>query len=178
MKKFTRLLALFLVFALCVQMLPVNVLAEELSADDLDNIEEAEEGRPGTTVLGELSDRRAENEKHFRMDDGSYIAVDYGMPVHYTEDEGTTWEDIDNTLSLSNSAGNSQMKSIRRQNTESVYSTTNGDTSKSFAYDLRSGFLFSTQTGSHTLRMSLANEFSNRDQADLSIRSMAINSAG
>lgn len=177
MKKFTRLLALFLVFALCVQMLPVNVLAEELSADDLDNIEEAEEGRPGTTVLGELSDRRAENEKHFRMDDGSYIAVDYGMPVHYTEDEGTTWEDIDNTLSLSNSAGNSQMKSIRRQNTESVYSTTNGDSAKSFAYDLRSGFLFSTQTGSHTLRMSLANEFSNRDQADLSIRSMAINSA-
>ncbi|MBR6860889.1 MAG: DNRLRE domain-containing protein, partial [Acidaminococcaceae bacterium] len=177
MKKFTRLLALFLVFALCVQMLPVNVLAEELSADDLDNIEEAEEGRPGTTVLGELSDRRAENEKHFRMDDGSYIAVDYGMPVHYTEDEGNTWEDIDNTLSLSNSAGNSQMKSIRRQNTESVYSATNGDTSKSFAYDLRSGFLFSAQTGSHTLRMSLANEFSNRDQADLSIRSMAINSA-
>ena len=38
-----------------------------------------------------MTDRRGESEKHFRMNDGSFTAVDYGAPVHFTEDDGETW---------------------------------------------------------------------------------------
>ena len=166
MKNATRLLSLFLVLALCIQMLPVNALAEEYSDEGIDNIEEANDGRPGTMVLGELTDRRTENEKHFRMDDGSYIAVDYGMPVHFTEDDGTTWEDIDNTLTLSEGTAGSRGQSVRGSSLDSIYTTNNGDSARNFAYNLRTGFLFSTQTGTHNLRMSLTDAAAENDQAN------------
>ena len=74
-----RIIALLLVVTLSIQLLPINVFSVEQSSESTGSIQEAAEGRPGTTVLGELSDRRTESEKHFRMDDGSYIAVDYGI---------------------------------------------------------------------------------------------------
>lgn len=44
----------------------------------------------------EVKELREESVKHFRTEDGSYIAAQYGMPVHYLEDG--RFEDINNTL--------------------------------------------------------------------------------
>ena len=160
-----RIIALLLVVTLSIQLLPINVFSVEQSSESTESIQEAAEGRPGTTVLGELSDRRTESEKHFRMDDGSYIAVDYGMPIHFTEDNGTTWEDIDNTLTLSEGTAGSRGQSVRGSSLDSIYTTNNGDSARNFAYNLRTGFLFSTQTGTHNLRMSLTDAAAENDQA-------------
>ena len=87
------------------------------------------------------------------MNDGSYVAVDYGAPVHFTTDEGKTWEDIDNTLNRS------------RENAD-LYLAKNGDTARGFAADLRSGLLFTASDGEHSLRMGLASgESADNDNA-------------
>ena len=64
--------------------------------------EELAPGEASSQVVGEVTEHRGEGEKHFRMEDGSFLAVNYGVPVHYTLD-GETWEDIDNTLTLQES---------------------------------------------------------------------------
>ena len=48
-------------------------------------------------VLYEDESLRSENVKHFHLEDGSYIAANYGSPVHTLDEEGK-WQDIDNTL--------------------------------------------------------------------------------
>ena len=45
----------------------------------------------------EVTEMREENIKHFRLEDGSYVAVMYDQPVHYY-DEDSSWVDIDNSL--------------------------------------------------------------------------------
>ena len=70
-----------------------NVEAEEAAGS---RPEETAEGKSSEVVVGEVVENRAEREKHFRMEDGSFLAVDYGVPVHYEAEE--EWEEIDNTL--------------------------------------------------------------------------------
>ncbi|MCL1791741.1 MAG: hypothetical protein FWG40_10440, partial [Peptococcaceae bacterium] len=36
-------------------------------------------------ITGEATERREASVKHFRNGDGTYVAVDYGYPVHYRE---------------------------------------------------------------------------------------------
>ena len=114
-------------------------------------------------VLGEVTELRDEAQKHFRMADGSYIAVDYGLPVHYTEDDGESWEEIDNTLTLTDEptrAGNDSQRALdadtETARTEASYIAQNGESTRSFAQSLRSGFLFSAGTDEHRVSMSLA----------------------
>ena len=54
-------------------------------------------------VLWEEEDRREESVKHFRMTDGSFLAVEYGEPVHVLDRDGT-YVEIDNSLSLDSKA--------------------------------------------------------------------------
>ena len=84
------------------------------------------------------------------MNDGSFVAVDYGAPVHYSEDEGATWEDIDNTLSLSR--GDAEL-----------YVAENGDSVRGFAPDLGSGHLFTVANGDYSLQMGLTSDADNAD---------------
>ena len=69
-----------------------NIEAEEAAGS---RPEETAEGKSSEVVVGEVVENRAEREKHFRMEDGSFLAVDYGVPVHYEAEE--EWEEIDNT---------------------------------------------------------------------------------
>ena len=147
MKK--RLISLLLALALVIQILPLSVFAEGEKNDSLsDETAEVVSEQPGMTVLGEMTDRRGESEKHFRMDDGSFVAVDYGAPVHFSTDDGETWNDIDNTLVLSR--GDAEL-----------YVTENGDSVRSFAPDLRAGQLFTVANGAYGLRMGLPSDADN-----------------
>lgn len=89
------------------------------------------------------------------MEDGSFIAVDYGVPVHYALDE-ETWADIDNTLILQ-SAGASAASTSTAQPMQipQQYTAVNGDDAKTFAGNLATGFLFSAQRGQSGVQMSL-----------------------
>ena len=45
----------------------------------------------------EILGRREENVKHFRLGDGSFVALQYDAPVHYLDADGA-WQEIDNRL--------------------------------------------------------------------------------
>ena len=176
MSSFKKLLALFLVLALVFQVIPFSTFAEakeaakqtaqetgEQIADQASKETDSASKQLGQTVVGEVTSLRGQSEKHFRMDDGSFIAVDYGMPVHFSEDNGATWLDIDNTLVL-----NQTTETGRKQAANVAgYKAVNGENAHSFAADLRSGFLFSAQSGSHSLFFSLADDAANQAERNV-----------
>ena len=138
--KYIRMISLVLTAALLFQIVPLNAFALETdlitdSGDVFTELISAED----TTVLGEIAEYRDESEKHFRMSDGSFIAVNYGMPVHYTED-GEEWIDIDNTLILHNSSGDAVTYGFSNDG-PSGYLAENGDDIRMFADTLATGFI-------------------------------------
>ena len=97
MKKslWTRLLSLLLAVVLCVELLPAVGSAVSPS-EDLEHTVEGTVEEPAEVAFEEAS-LRGERVKHFRMGDGSYVAVQYDVPVHHQDADGQ-WQDIDNTL--------------------------------------------------------------------------------
>ena len=51
------------------------------------------------TDIYEIEELREENVKHFRLEDGSYVAAQYPTAVHIADSNGK-WVDIDNTFIL------------------------------------------------------------------------------
>ena len=97
MKKslWTRLVSLLLAVVLCVELLPAVGSAVSPS-EDLEHTVEGTVEEPAEVAFEEAS-LRGERVKHFRMGDGSYVAVQYDVPVHHQDADGR-WQDIDNTL--------------------------------------------------------------------------------
>ncbi len=152
-----RILSMLLAFVLVFELFPTGALAQDAGTGETDatTAREVAEGEAGGTVLGEVTEYRDEREKHFRMEDGSFIAVDYGVPVHYALDE-ETWVDIDNTLVLqSSSASTASVTAAQSAQNPQQYTAVNGDDTKTFAGNLSTGFLFSAQRGQTGVRMSL-----------------------
>ena len=140
---YKQLLSIVVVLALLIQLLPMQALATSSSAKETtatlqNSFTESEQ--PPVTVVVEEETLRTETEKHFRMSDGSFMAVSYGTPVHYMDDDGT-WQDIDNTLSLS---GN-----------QSEYCLNNAQVSTTFASNLNSGEVFTTSYDGTSVSISL-----------------------
>ena len=144
---YKQLLSVVLVIAMLIQILPLNALAEMLTATEepivntMTNSFTESEAVPAT-IVGEEVSLRTETEKHFRLSDGSYIAVSYGMPVHYQDDEGS-WQDIDNSLTLSAN--------------QEAYASANAQVATTFAADLSTGRLMSSQNGDVSVTMYLLN---------------------
>ena len=79
--------------------LPVDALAYQLTHNNSSSTE-LEELNPNTLAIEyEDETKRTQKEKHFKLSDGSYLAVQYNEPVHFLSEEGT-WRDFDNTLSF------------------------------------------------------------------------------
>ena len=132
----TRFLSFMLVLAMLIQMMPVQSFAASTGSSAVD----VSSGQPATTVVGEVEDLREEDTKHFRMSDGSFIAVSYGMPVHYENEDGN-WEDIDNTIV---------------QNSEtSTYQLNREDAVVSFANALTNGTVLTTSKDGKSITMSV-----------------------
>ena len=80
---------------------PGSDLTEETEATDVLGTDET------ACVIGEMDKLREEAVKHFRMSDGSFLAVQYDGPVHYQDTDGE-WQNIDNTqVSVSGSTDGS-----------------------------------------------------------------------
>ena len=91
-KSLAVLLSLLMIF----YVLPSTVYAEWFEGGE----EQTLSPEPETVVkeVFELTDRREESVKHFRLEDGSIMAVQYADAVHRADENGA-WQDIDNTLS-------------------------------------------------------------------------------
>ena len=151
MKKLGKqLLSILLVLVLILQVIPVSVFAEEKPVESTTDDEVLVESRDDNyaealrnqNVLYEETSLREETVKHFRMEDGSFIAVDYQMPVHYL-DENNEWTDYDNTL-------------VAVENEEKViaYRVENGDSVRTFAATDAGETLLSLEKGEYALTFS------------------------
>ena len=92
-------------------------------------------------IVEEIVALRTENEKHFRMSDGSYAAMQYMNPVHYKDSDGN-WKDIRNALS----------SGIYRE--QRAYTLQAGNVSKAFAASVESSFLFGVESNGCVLELS------------------------
>ena len=102
LKKYTfKTLAVFLSILMIVYLVPTFVFAEWIDGLSSGTSGENDEPAGRASDTYEMTERREENVKHFHCPDGTNIAVQYDMPVHYL-DNGE-WKDIDNTLAASGS---------------------------------------------------------------------------
>ena len=94
MKKASRILSLILAASIGIQILPLKIFAAEKQEPAA--VPEAQE-QEEVLILGEDTQKRTADTKHFVLEDGSTIAAVYDVPVHY-QDENGEWQDIDNRL--------------------------------------------------------------------------------
>ena len=113
-----RILSLILSLVIIFHLVPISIFAEELDdTTGLDNsVSENEGSVTYNTEIYEVTELREENVKHFRLEDGSYVAAQYNYPVHYTDVNGQL-VDIDNRLVESGSelsTDNSRVKFVKK----------------------------------------------------------------
>ena len=107
-------LSIFLAMLMIVFTLPLSVFAEELNSST--ELPADDYSVSFIKDVFEMEDLRDETVKHFRLEDGSYIAAQYDKPVHYLDENGE-WQDIDNTLAESGSeisTGNARVKFAKK----------------------------------------------------------------
>ena len=105
-------------FAIVITQIP-NALGESVNRSftaesEVGTEETLEKAAEEPYILSEIEDKREESIKHFQMSDGTMLAAEYGIPVHF-EDESGIWEDIDNTLV--NEAGVLKSKNTKEERT-------------------------------------------------------------
>ena len=91
-----KTLAIFLSVLMIFYLIPATAYASLFEATDAESV--VSETSEHTGEIFEDVSRREENVKHFRLEDGTYMAAQYDTAVH-TLDENGEWQDIDNTLS-------------------------------------------------------------------------------
>ncbi len=91
----TKTLSLILSILMLLSTIPMSVFAI-----DVEDTNYQKKGASNINILKdivEVEGLREESVKHFRLEDGTYIAAQYDVPVHYLDENGA-WKDIDNTL--------------------------------------------------------------------------------
>ena len=98
-------LSVFLSILMIVYLIPLSVYAElaptiegnENTTTPPEQTEQIKNEPITADAMFELTDRREQSVKHFRLSDGSIVAAQYASPIH-EQDENGEWQDIDNTL--------------------------------------------------------------------------------
>lgn len=95
-----KALSMFLAILMIVTALPLSIFAADIDS----TLQTSDDDYSLNLVKNafEVEELRSETVKHFRLEDGSYIAAQYDKPVHYQDGDGN-WQDIDNTLNESGS---------------------------------------------------------------------------
>ena len=152
MSKFGRILSLVLVVAMLVQLLPASAFAQEIQQvqeeesflqGTADTFENAVGNANPEDILYEVEEYREEAQKHFRMKDGNFVAVQYDVPVHYESSNGEFVE-IDNTLNA-----------VTSQDGTPRYRSVNGGNTTEFAASLTDEMLFTASWNDSSVQMAL-----------------------
>lgn len=148
--RFLRIIAFVLAFVMVLELGATQVYATDMEyiedtrtipLPDITAPEPVEE-IPQVYIDGEVTELRSEYEKHYRLTDGSYMAVQYPVAVHFEEDG--QWIDIDNTLEAATMFSG-----------ETVYQAVNGDSVQAFAATLTDGTIMTMAQGDRVLAMSI-----------------------
>lgn len=148
-RKSLRLLSMLLALVMVLELCPTQAHAVQTDSalelvPAMPEVSEPEQNENDSDIFisGEVTELRGEYEKHYRLTDGSFMAVQYQVPVHY-QDDGQ-WVDIDNTL-----------EAVTMFSGDSVYQAVNGENIQAFAADLSSGTIMTLASGEYMLSMSL-----------------------
>lgn len=108
-KTFCKVLSVFLAVLFVIEILPLQVMAEEFTdavaekqfiEDFVNNPTDAEKGAEAE-ILYEVEEKRDEHTKVYKKSNGTYTAVITEEPLHYL-DEGV-WKEINNSMILNGS---------------------------------------------------------------------------
>ena len=146
LKKFLKLCSFILSIVLLVNMLPLQIYALELDASDTAKPVTGQSSQE-ISVLGELTEKRTEYTKEFRLSNGLNLATVYAQPVHYNVDG--QWKEIDNTL-VATTAG--------FKNTSGVWDVT-------FPQNMRGQNAVTIQKDGHTLSFYMSGQLKVQDGA-------------
>lgn len=108
-KTMCKILSVFLAFLIVAQILPLQVLAENVTdalahqqlINDALNNPTSEDNVSDAEILYEVEEKRDEYTKVYKKSDGTYTAVKTIEPLHYLKDD--VWEEINNSMSLNGS---------------------------------------------------------------------------
>ncbi len=150
-----RSLSVLLAFLMIVYTLPLtSIIAITASAENEKNSQTIDDrGMQISNDVFEIKELRGESVKHFSLEDGSCIAVQYTSPVHYLDSEGV-WQDINNTLSSNGneySTSNARVKFAKKTNgSENLFTLHEGNRKITFslngAIKKTTGSVTNTQT--------------------------------
>lgn len=85
--RWIKLCSILLVLTMLINTLPVHALA--LDSEDRGSASVQGDTESHTVqIIGEVEGLREEGIKHFRLSDGSFVAVSYGLPVHFQNSGG------------------------------------------------------------------------------------------
>ena len=137
-----KAIAFSLAFIAVFQILPLSTIATELNNSDIEEIATAQAAEKYLPeIIGEEKTLRDEYTKHFRREDGSFVAAVYSEPVHYIRNG--EWRDVDNTPVISrNNAGTAVMSANANVNayaSNSKYSISKTPTPVTFPDDIEEG---------------------------------------
>lgn len=96
MKKSFSKLELILSITIFSTIIPVSAAGIKGPPNEKGSKEQSAKLNSKSKILKEVVEKREENVKHFLMSDGTYQAVMYKGPVHYSKNG--KWQDIDNSL--------------------------------------------------------------------------------
>ena len=110
-KTLMRFCSMLLAFVMLLNMMPLNIMASELqeksaseeaygaTADESEMLAEKEDSAEDAYIVAEIVENRTESSKEYVLSNGLHMFTMYADPVHYEEDG--QWEEIDNTLTIS-----------------------------------------------------------------------------
>lgn len=146
---FKKALSIFLSLLFVLTSLPLAVFANELKqAVTNDNLADLS---GDTVIIGEETARRSKYIKHYRLSDGSYVAVQYSEPVHIQDDNGD-WIEIDNTLVYGEKTSADDFDG---------YMNENGTFDIKFAEDASDDVLFRIEDDENTVAFAIESEINN-----------------
>ena len=111
-----RALSILLAVLMLAFSLPLSVFALDHDSDYSISSSDNDDSVKLAKDAFEVEELREENVKHFRLEDGSYIAAQYDKPIHYLDENGE-WQNIDNTLAERGSdisTGNARVKFAKK----------------------------------------------------------------
>lgn len=161
-KVFFKIIAIFMSILLVLQILPFSVIAANIgeanSTIDLTHLNTSASVEKSSGIIGEVETLRDEYTKHFRREDGSFVAAIYSEPVHYI-DNGV-WKEIDNTIEVDDMNKSSQMNaSLPLAQTYSVSKTS---TPITFPSDIKNGSI-SVKHNDNTLFFAIEDDVANNN---------------
>ena len=147
-----KIVAFSLAIVFIVQILPLSTISTAVNNAAVIEQSSIESVTPNSPeIIGEVVSLRDEYTKHFRCEDGSFVATVYNTPVHYQEDG--EWKEIDNTLvANSNTAKTTSINNAK-------YTVTKTSTPITFPENINGGKI-SITNGDNIITFGVKNDIS------------------